>query len=171
MHKELQALHMPRDIADILDNLELTIGQVAKLGGVTSRQVSYWTEKGVISAKREPGRAQYYDLDAVRKVRLVKELLDCGYTLATAAEEAERIMLAEGTGRGETITASPRAGDGSPIARDEGRTYMAGLAPQDLRERLEGLEARIRHLETLLKGAGIPSPRAEGISRARRSDI
>ncbi|HHV62975.1 MAG TPA: MerR family transcriptional regulator [Firmicutes bacterium] len=169
MQNESQVLRVVSDISDILGKLELTIGQVAKLGGVTSRQVAYWTEKGVIYAKREPGRAQYYDLEAVQKVRLVKRLLDSGYTLASAAEEAERIMLAGDTVgdtiKKEAVISVSGAGDRQPIVRDEGREYRASLAYQNLQERLAELEARIQYLENLFK---VTSTSTEGAGHTRR---
>ena len=76
----------PVDRAQIWKRLALTKAQVARLAGVSRRQMIYWSSKGLLG---DPGR-RTFDGGAIEKVMLIKSALDQGHTLATAAEMAER---------------------------------------------------------------------------------
>ena len=70
----------------IWKRLALTKAQVARLAGVSRRQMIYWSSKGLLG---DPAR-RTFDGPAVEKVVLIKSALDQGETLAAAAEMAER---------------------------------------------------------------------------------
>ena len=78
----------PVDFGKLLERLELGIGQAAHLCGVSIRQLSYWTDKGIIKPS-ERGGSRTYDYAAIEKVCLIKQGLDHGYSLEGAAAEAE----------------------------------------------------------------------------------
>jgi DNA-binding transcriptional MerR regulator len=71
--------------------LELGIGQAAHLCGVSIRQLSYWTDKGIIKPKEVRG-SRTYGFDAIEKVCLVKQALDQGYSLEGATTEADSFL-------------------------------------------------------------------------------
>jgi DNA-binding transcriptional MerR regulator len=90
------------DIASRLQVLELSLGQVCRVAGISRMQLDYWTTKARIPTK---GRKQrLYDLDAVETVLLIKQGKDKGLSLQAAIEAAERFRAerpADGPGRGE----------------------------------------------------------------------
>jgi len=84
---------VPVDVTVLLDNLELGIGQAASLCGITIRQLSYWTEKGIIPCSGTE-KSRCYNLEAIEKIALIKQVLDSGCSLESATCEVE-IYLAE----------------------------------------------------------------------------
>ena len=67
-----------------LETLELTVGQVCKVAGVSKMQLDYWTIKARIPTKGNKQRL--YDLPALRTILLIKQGLARGLTLAAAVE-------------------------------------------------------------------------------------
>jgi DNA-binding transcriptional MerR regulator len=90
------------DIASRLQVLELSLGQVCRVAGISRMQLDYWTTKARIPTKGHKQRL--YDLDAVETVLLIKQGKDKGLSLQAAIEAAERFRAArpaDGPGRGE----------------------------------------------------------------------
>ncbi|MBN1459401.1 MAG: MerR family transcriptional regulator [Armatimonadetes bacterium] len=81
----------PVDLTQLLERLELGIGQAAQLCGVSIRQLSYWTDKGIIKPS-DQGGSRTYDYSAIQKVCLIKQALDQGYALEGAVAEAEAFL-------------------------------------------------------------------------------
>jgi DNA-binding transcriptional MerR regulator len=81
----------PVDFSELLERLELGIGQASRLCGVSMRQLSYWTDKGVIKPIAR-GSSRTYDYAAIVKVCLIKQGLDRGYSLEGAVAEAEAFL-------------------------------------------------------------------------------
>ena len=80
----------PIDLAEHLDKLELSLGQVCRLAGISRMQLDYWTTKAQIPTK---GRKQrLYDMKAVERVMLIKQARDKGLELDAAIEVAERFQ-------------------------------------------------------------------------------
>ena len=75
--------------------LELTKAQVARLTGLTRRQIIYWSSRGLIG---DPGR-RTFDGPAVEKVALIKAAMAQGHNLQDAARLAERVIGRERAGR------------------------------------------------------------------------
>jgi DNA-binding transcriptional MerR regulator len=82
----------PVDLSKLLERLELGIGQAAHLCGVSIRQLSYWTDKGIIKPTDHSG-SRTYDHAAIEKVCLIKQALDQGYSLEGAVAEAESFLF------------------------------------------------------------------------------
>jgi DNA-binding transcriptional MerR regulator len=77
----------PLNIAEHLDKLELQLGQVCRIAGITKMQLDYWTMKAQIPTK---GRKQrIYDMDALETVMLIKQAKDKGLNLTAAIEAAQ----------------------------------------------------------------------------------
>jgi DNA-binding transcriptional MerR regulator len=75
---------------DLVSRLVVGIGEVAEITGVPQRQLRYWEEKGYIqSVSGTGGTTRRYDFCTIKKVILIKELMDDGYTLAAAAKKVE----------------------------------------------------------------------------------
>ncbi|WP_207423909.1 MerR family transcriptional regulator [Desertivirga brevis] len=84
---------------DFLQKLVVGIGEVSQIIGVPTRQIRYWEEKGIItSLTEEEGKNRRYDYKNIKKMLLIKELLDDGYTLDASADKVKsRMELIEQT--------------------------------------------------------------------------
>ncbi|SDZ97461.1 DNA-binding transcriptional regulator, MerR family [Arachidicoccus rhizosphaerae] len=84
---------------DFLDKLIVGIGEVSQITGIPTRQIRYWEDKGIISSlTEEGGKNRRYDYKNIKKMLLVKELLDEGYTLDASAEKIKnRLGMIEQT--------------------------------------------------------------------------
>lgn len=78
---------------EFLDKLIVGIGEVAQITGIAARQIRYWEEKGLItSLTEEEGKNRRYDYKNIKKMLLIKELVDEGYTLDAAAQKIAKRM-------------------------------------------------------------------------------
>ena len=78
----------PINLAEHLGKVELYLGQVCQMAGISKMQLDYWTNKAQIPTK---GRKQrIYDMDAVETVMLIKQAKDMGLNLGAAIEAARR---------------------------------------------------------------------------------
>ena len=76
----------PVDMSEHLDKIELYLGQVCAVAGISKMQLDYWTNKAQIPTK---GRKQrLYDVDAVETVMLIKQAKDKGLNLGAAIDAA-----------------------------------------------------------------------------------
>lgn len=84
---------------DFLKKLVVGIGEVSQICNIPTRQIRYWEEKAIIeSLTEEEGKNRRYDYKNIKKMLLIKELLDEGYTLDAAAEKIKtRLNLIEET--------------------------------------------------------------------------
>ena len=78
----------PVDLAAHLDRIELYLGQVCRLAGISKMQLDYWTNKAQIPTKGKKQRI--YDLESIELVMLIKQGKDKGMNLASAIEAARR---------------------------------------------------------------------------------
>jgi DNA-binding transcriptional MerR regulator len=84
------------DISQHLGKLELYLGQVCRVAGISKMQLDYWTTKAQIPTK---GRKQrVYDMDAVETVMLIKQGKDKGLSLSAAIEAARRFKAEQASG-------------------------------------------------------------------------
>lgn len=87
----------PIDPEELLQGLKLTTGKAAEFCDISRRQLCYWTDKGIIETLEEEGETddgesgarRVYDFNALRKVLLIKQLLEMGRGLKRATREAE----------------------------------------------------------------------------------
>lgn len=78
---------------DFLDKLVVGIGEVAQITGIPTRQIRYWEEKGIISSlTEEEGKNRRYNYENIKKMLLIKELMEEGYTLDASAEKVKKRM-------------------------------------------------------------------------------
>jgi DNA-binding transcriptional MerR regulator len=78
----------PIDLAEHLEKVELYLGQVCRLAGISKMQLDYWTNKAQIPTKGKKQRI--YDMDAVETVMLIKQAKDKGLNLGAAIDAARR---------------------------------------------------------------------------------
>ncbi len=87
----------PIDPEELLQGLKLTTGKAAEFCDISRRQLCYWTDKGIVETLEEDGESddsgdgarRVYDFTALRKVLLIKQLLEQGRGLKRATREAE----------------------------------------------------------------------------------
>lgn len=78
---------------DFLDKLVVGIGEVAQITSIPTRQIRYWEEKGIIeSLTEEEGKNRRYNYENIKKMLLIKELMEEGYTLDASAEKVKKRM-------------------------------------------------------------------------------
>lgn len=70
------------DVRDHLLGLELTLGQVCQVAGISKMQLDYWTQKAEIPTHGRKQRT--YDMAAVETVLLIKQAKDRGLSLSAA---------------------------------------------------------------------------------------
>lgn len=76
-----------------LDKLIVGIGEVSQITNLPTRQIRYWEEKGIIKSLTEAeGKNRRYDYENIKKILLIKELIDEGYTLDAAASKIQNRM-------------------------------------------------------------------------------
>jgi DNA-binding transcriptional MerR regulator len=68
--------------------VELYLGQVCQIAGISKMQLDYWTNKAQIPTKGKKQRI--YDIDALETVMLIKQAKDKGLNLGAAIEAARR---------------------------------------------------------------------------------
>src|SRR6184192_1845551 len=87
----------PIDLAEHLGKVELYLGQVCQIAGISKMQLDYWTNKAQIPTK---GRKQrIYDMDAVETVMLIKQAKDKGLNLGAAIEAAQNFREIHSTSK------------------------------------------------------------------------
>ena len=78
---------------DFLKKLVVVIGEVSQITGIPTRQIRFWEEKGILKSLTEKeGKNRRYDYLNIKKILLIKELLDEGYTLDASAEKVKKRM-------------------------------------------------------------------------------
>ncbi len=78
----------PIDIAEHLDKVELYLGQVCQIAGISKMQLDYWTNKAQIPTKGKKQRI--YGIEALETVMLIKQAKDRGLNLGAAIDAARR---------------------------------------------------------------------------------
>lgn len=78
---------------DFLEKVVVGIGEVSQITSIPTRQIRYWEDKEIIqSLTEEEGKNRRYDYKNIKKMLLIKELLDEGYTLDSASEKIKNRM-------------------------------------------------------------------------------
>ncbi|NEW04599.1 MerR family transcriptional regulator [Paenibacillus sp. SYP-B3998] len=78
---------------DLLSKLVVGIGEVSEITGVPTRKIRYWEDKGIVCSVQEAdGSTRRYDYLNIKKIVLVQELVEDGYTLDAAAKKVEDRM-------------------------------------------------------------------------------
>jgi hypothetical protein len=88
----------PIDLAEHLGKVELYLGQVCQIAGISKMQLDYWTNKAQIPTKGKKQRI--YDIDALETVMLIKQAKDKGLNLGAAIDAARRFRETKADDRG-----------------------------------------------------------------------
>lgn len=108
------------------------IGTLARLTGITTHALRVWERRyGALAPERTPGGARLYGDEDVKRLRLVKKLLERGYTISAIATldmaALERLLPAE-----EPLHAAPPAAAAETRARRVIDELLAGISELDL---------------------------------------
>src|SRR5688500_13153804 len=76
----------PVNLTEHLEKIELYLGQVCQIAGISKMQLDYWTNKAQIPTKGKKQRI--YDVEALETVMLIKQAKDKGLNLGAAIEAA-----------------------------------------------------------------------------------
>lgn len=78
---------------ELLGKLVVGIGEVSDITGIPVRKIRYWEEKGIIKSETESeGKTRRYSYLNVKKMILIQEMIEEGYTLDAAAKKVEARM-------------------------------------------------------------------------------
>ncbi len=78
----------------LLQKLIVGIGEVSEITGVPIRKLRYWEEKEIIrSTTDQSGKTRRYDIENIKKIIMISELLEEGYTLDAAAVKVEKRLI------------------------------------------------------------------------------
>lgn len=92
MNKSDNIINLSFDF-DFLEKVIVGIGEVSQITDIPTRQIRYWEDKGIITSLTEKeGKNRRYDYKNIKKILLIKELLDEGYTLDASAEKVKKRM-------------------------------------------------------------------------------
>ena len=86
----------PVDIPARLDQLDLYLGQVCAVAGISKMQLDYWTTKAGIETRGNKQRT--YDMHSVELVMLIKQAKEKGMTLSAAIEAAREFQARRARG-------------------------------------------------------------------------
>ncbi|GKX63826.1 MerR family transcriptional regulator [Pragia fontium] len=75
---------------DFLSNVIVGISEVSEMTGVPTRKLRYWQEKGIIQSVDPEASSRQFDLANVKKILLIQELIEDGYSLDGAAAKVEK---------------------------------------------------------------------------------
>src|SRR5205085_57942 len=78
----------PINLAEHLSKVELYLGQVCQIAGISKMQLDYWTNKAQIPTKGKKQRI--YDIDALETVMRTKQAKDKGLNPGAATAPARR---------------------------------------------------------------------------------
>ena len=74
----------------LVSQLLVTIGDVSDVTGIPQRKLRYWEEKNIIkSSGSKDGATRKFNYLNIKKILLIKELLDEGYTLDASVKKVE----------------------------------------------------------------------------------
>ena len=152
------------DEGEVLERLSLNATEAALVTGVTVRQLTYWTDKGIIPTSPRDNRS--YGIDALQKTVMIRRGMEAGLTLEKAVQTVEAKLASEEVRRAEIQALSPaelRAILETELAAmsDRVRTYRAQLS---LHLAVCRLKASVAVLDELLAGSDLvagpsaPSP-------------
>lgn len=75
---------------DFLAKVIVGIREVSDITGIPVRKLRYWEEKGIIKSVDPDASSRQFNLADIKKIILISELIEDGYTLDGAAAKVEK---------------------------------------------------------------------------------
>src|ERR671936_2294615 len=91
----------PIDLSEHFEKVELYLGQVCQIAGISKMQLDYWTNKAQIPTKGKKQRI--YDIEALELVMLIKQAKDKGLNLGAAIDAARMFRDAQKSPRTDDV--------------------------------------------------------------------
>lgn len=74
----------------LVSKLLVSIGDVSDVTGIPQRKLRYWEDKNIIkSSEQKDGATRKFDYVNIKKILLIKELLDEGFTLEASVKKVQ----------------------------------------------------------------------------------
>jgi len=139
------------DEEEVLSRLALSATEAARVCGVTVRQLTYWTDKGIVGTAA--GESRSYGLGSLRKALLIRQAMETGQALEKAVAAVDARLAQKARDRAEADARPAEA------LREALERRLEGLGRQieALRERLAlhlGL-SRLRGAMAALDGSDV----------------
>jgi len=152
----------------LLDKLRLSVGEAARITGISVRQLSYWTQKGLVRALGTSGKKRY-DFRALERIALIKRYLTDGHPLEEAAREAD---LWQHAARAAVLTDEPQRVIAQRLAElEELVSYLRKrLAQGAPRAQLAQTASRLSRLDLAALSEEHPPLRQRRLVRSPSSD-
>ena len=129
----------PIDLAEHLGKVELYLGQVCQIAGISKMQLDYWTNKAQIPTKGKKQRI--YDIDALETVMLIKQAKDKGLNLGAAIDAARRFRESQATA---SAAGSRTRALGQAPPQPDRRLFGRQRVDEDARRRAPGRRGSFR---------------------------
>ena len=149
----------PIDLAEHLGKVELYLGQVCQIAGISKMQLDYWTNKAQIPTKGKKQRI--YDIDALETVMLIKQAKDKGLNLGAAIDA--RRALPEQKPRSTT---APERSAGRPRPRQRVSRLRGGFFGRDRVDVDPGAELDAGERRQPRDDLEVPAARPGGATRS-----
>ncbi|MFP1778101.1 MerR family transcriptional regulator [Lonsdalea quercina] len=75
---------------DFLSKVIVGIREVSDMTGIPVRKLRYWEDKGIIKSVDPMATSRQFTLIDIKKIVLINELIEDGYTLDGAANKVEK---------------------------------------------------------------------------------
>ncbi|EKQ2080607.1 MerR family transcriptional regulator [Salmonella enterica] len=75
---------------EFLEKVIIGIREVSEITGVPVRKLRYWEDKRIINSVDSEASVRQFTLSDVKKIILINELIEDGYTLDGAAAKVEK---------------------------------------------------------------------------------
>lgn len=82
-------MSVKEEYLDFLQKIQVGIHEVSKITNVPARKIRYWQEKGYIEEVEASSSARQYDLLNIKKIILIQDLLEEGYTLEASNKKVD----------------------------------------------------------------------------------
>lgn len=77
------------DDHEFLSKLVVGIGEVSTITGIPQRQIHYWENKQIIAPVDDGSSVRRYSYATIKRMILIKELLDEGFTLEASVRKVD----------------------------------------------------------------------------------
>jgi DNA-binding transcriptional MerR regulator len=76
--------------SEFLEMVIIGIREVSEITGIPVRKLRYWEDKGIIKSVDSDASSRKFTLFYVKKILLISELIEDGYTLDGAAAKVDK---------------------------------------------------------------------------------
>lgn len=82
-------MSLQKEYHEFLQKVKVGIHEASSITNVPARKIRYWQDKGYINSIQTRSSSRQYDLFNLKKIVLIQELLEDGYTLEASAKKVD----------------------------------------------------------------------------------